>query len=79
MLKNLRKSNMAHALARPQLLVFLLALVLIVVGYLLMMGQGSGPASFCPDIFSLRRIVVAPLLCFAGYVLVGVSIVLYRP
>lgn len=56
---------------RPLLL---LALLLILVGYLLMCGPASTQQAFNPDIFSHRRIVLAPLLCLAGYLLIIVAI-----
>ena len=44
------------------------ACILIVVSYLLMAGsEGS-------DIFSTRRIVIAPMLCLAGYLLTIIGI-----
>ena len=51
------------------------AFVLIVAGYALMAGPGSTAQSFCPDIFSTRRIVIAPMLCLVGYLLVVVGII----
>jgi hypothetical protein len=39
-----------------------------------MSGPDSTGESFNPDIFSPRRIVVAPLLCLAGYLLIVVGI-----
>ena len=51
------------------------ACALIVAGYLLMSGPGSTEQSFNPDIFSPRRIVVAPTLCLAGYLLIIIAIV----
>lgn len=51
------------------------ACALIVAGYLLMSGPGSTEQAFNPDIFSPRRIVVAPMLCLAGYLLIIVAIV----
>lgn len=62
---------------RPRL-TLILACLLIVAGYLLMAGPGSTEQSFNPDIFSVRRIVVAPTLCLAGYLLVIVGIVSSR-
>ena len=53
------------------------ACCLIVAGYLLMYGDGSTNQAFDPDIFSTRRIVVAPILCLAGYLLIIVGI-LYK-
>ena len=45
------------------------ACLLIATGYFLMAGPGSTEQSFCVDIFSPRRIVLAPLLCLSGYLL----------
>lgn len=42
-----------------------------------MSGPGSTEESFNPDVFSPRRIVVAPILCLAGYLLIIVGI-LYK-
>ncbi len=50
------------------------AFALIVLGYILMAGPGSTAQSFNPDIFAARRIVVAPILCLAGYLLLIVAI-----
>ena len=52
-----------------------IAVVLIVSGYLLMAGPGSTEQQFNPDVFSTRRIVVAPTLCLAGYLLIIVGII----
>lgn len=42
-------------------------LVLLVIGYLLMMGGGSeDPEVFNPEIFSARRITWAPIFILAG-------------
>jgi len=50
------------------------ACLLIATGYLLMAGPGSTEQSFCADIFLPRRIVLAPLLCLSGYLLIIVAI-----
>ena len=42
--------------------------VIIIAGLLLMTGPSSTETHFEPDIFSTRRIVVAPLVCFVGFV-----------
>ena len=57
--------------------IIIAACVLIILGYALMSGPGSTEQSFNPDIFSARRIVIAPILCLAGYLLIIVGI-LYR-
>ena len=55
-------------------IIILSAVVFIVVGYLLMSGPGSTEQAFNPNIFSFRRIVVAPELCLIGYLLIIVGI-----
>ena len=57
--------------------VLLTACALIITGYILMADPGSTEQSFNPDIFSTRRITVAPIMCLAGYLLIGIGI-LYR-
>ena len=52
---------------------FLLAgIAIVVLGYILMSGGGSGdPEVFdANEIFSARRITVAPIVCLIGYVVV---------
>ena len=52
-------------------------LVLIIVGFLLMGGEGSSvERGFNPDIFSTRRIVVGPLLAFLGFLFMAFAIII---
>jgi hypothetical protein len=57
--------------------IFMASCVLIVKGYILMSGPGT-EQSFNPDIFSAQRIVIAPMLCLAGYLLIIVGILRRR-
>lgn len=43
-------------------------MVVIIIGFLLMSGPGSTETAFQPDIFSVRRIKVAPVVCFIGFI-----------
>lgn len=43
-------------------------MVVIIIGFLLMTGPGSTETTFEPDIFSVRRIKVAPAVCFLGFI-----------
>ena len=54
----------------------LLGVVVIILGFVLMAGGGSGdPAVFDSEaIFSWRRIVLAPAVVLAGFGVVGYSI-----
>lgn len=43
-------------------------MAVVIIGFLLMTGPSSSPTHFEPDIFSARRIKVAPLVCLLGFV-----------
>ncbi|MBO4718417.1 MAG: DUF3098 domain-containing protein [Prevotella sp.] len=43
-------------------------MAIVVVGFLLMTGPGSSDTVYEPDIFSVRRIKVAPIVCLFGFV-----------
>ena len=54
------------ALGKTNIILIAVAFVVIVVGFLLMLGPGTTPEAYNPDIFSFRRI--APGIAFAGFV-----------
>ena len=43
-------------------------MAVVVVGFILMSGPASTEAAYNPDIFSVRRIKVAPVVCLLGFV-----------
>lgn len=45
-----------------------IGMVIVIIGFLLMSGGASTEAAYNPDIFSVRRIKVAPAVCFIGFV-----------
>lgn len=45
-----------------------IGMVIIILGFILMSGPGSTETHFEPDIFSVRRIKVAPAVCFFGFI-----------
>ena len=45
-----------------------IGMAIIILGFFLMSGPGSTETHFEPDIFSVRRIKVAPVVCFFGFV-----------
>ena len=42
-------------------------MAIVIIGFLLMTGPSSSETSFQPDIFSARRIKVAPVVCLFGF------------
>ena len=45
-----------------------IGMVIVVIGFLLMVGPNSSDTVFEPDIFSVRRTKVAPIVCLVGFV-----------
>lgn len=63
------------ALGKLNLIICGVAVFMIVVGFLLMTGPASTiETGFEPDIFSVRRIKIAPVICFFGFLLMIVGI-----
>ena len=56
------------ALGKNSFVLIAIGIIIIIVGLLLMTGPSSTETTFEPDIFSTRRVVVAPLVCFVGFV-----------
>lgn len=55
-----------------------ISVVLIVIGFALMTGEPSGATEYNPDIFSVRRITVGPMVSLFGFLVMIVAI-LYKP
>lgn len=66
------------ALTKINFILMAAAGLVILIGFLLMLGGSTNTEAFNPDIFSTRRIVVGPTLAFLGFIFMGVAIV-YRP
>ena len=62
----MEKRNFAFDKVNFILLAIIMAVV--VVGFILMSGPASTEAAYNPDIFSVRRIKVAPVVCLLGFV-----------
>lgn len=64
-------------LPKKNLLLIAAGLIIIIVGFLLMTGSKT-ETNFNPDIYSTRRIVVAPLVTLAGFIFVIFAILFKR-
>lgn len=59
--------NQTFVFERKNYMMLISGIVLMVIGYILMSGGGSDdPNVFNPEIFSFRRIVLAPIFILAG-------------
>ena len=78
--KRIREEEIKTVLGKRNYVILIIGSILIIIGYILMSGEGSGSplAAYNPDIFSGTRIRIAPLLCLLGYLL-NVFGILYRP
>lgn len=65
---------MKYTLPKINLILILVSVVVIIAGFALMAGAPSGATEYNPDIFSVRRITVGPMVALAGFVLMVVAI-----
>lgn len=62
----MEKKNFAFD--RVNYILLAVSAILIIVGLVMMSGSSSTVEQFNPDIFSFRRIKVAPVITFIGFV-----------
>ena len=60
---------MNHHLPKINAILIGVSFVVIVLGFALMIGEPSGATEYNPDIFSVRRITVGPMIALFGFVL----------
>lgn len=56
------------AFDKTNFILLAIGVLIIVLGFILMGGAGSTDAAFNSDIFSFKRITVAPMVCLVGFV-----------
>lgn len=63
------------AFGKKNYIICIISILLIILGFVLMTGPSSTiEGGFEPDIFSTRRIAVAPMISFFGFLLMIVGI-----
>lgn len=71
--------DVAFLFNKEKYIILTIGLVFIVVGFILMTGGGAkDPYSFNPEIFSFRRITLAPILILIGYA-IGIYAIMKKP
>ena len=56
------------AFSKKNYILLAIGMAIVIIGLVLMSGEGSAEGVFNPDIFSARRIKVAPVVCLLGFV-----------
>ncbi|MEG1587031.1 MAG: DUF3098 domain-containing protein [Bacteroidales bacterium] len=64
------------ALGKKNFIVMGIAFAIVLIGFALMTGSSSTMETFDPSIFSFRRVVAGPNLCFIGYILMIAGILI---
>lgn len=57
-----------YAFDRTNFILLAVGFAIVILGFILMSGSSSTEQTFNPDIFSFRRIKVAPVVCFIGFI-----------
>ena len=64
------------AFGKKNYILIAVSVLIIITGFLLMTGPNCTNEVFEQDIFSVRRIKVAPVVCFIGFILMIVAIII---
>lgn len=66
------------AFGKMNFILLAIGVAIVVIGFILMSGSGSTETEFNPEIFSIRRIKVAPIVCLFGFLFI-VYAILHKP
>ena len=72
----MNKRNLAFG--RMNYILLAIGMAIVIFGFILMSGGGSSEQAYDPEIFSVRRIKVAPVVCLLGFVSMIYAVV-HRP
>ena len=56
-----------YAFGKINFILMVVGMLIVILGFILMSGGGSDETVFDNDIFSVRRVKVAPAVCFLGF------------
>lgn len=65
-------NHILYIVNNPYILI-VIGLLFIIAGLWLMSGESTTETAFNPDIFSPRRIRLAPIVCLLGFIIEGVA------
>lgn len=64
-----------YAFDKTNFILIAVGMAVVILGFILMSGGGSDEHVFSPDIFSVRRVKVAPVVCFIGFISIIYAII----
>ena len=64
-----------YAFDKTNFILLAVGMLVVILGLILMSGAGSDESVFDNDIFSVRRIKVAPVVCFIGFISIIYAII----
>jgi hypothetical protein len=65
---NPQNDKKRFAFDKTNIIMMAIGIAVIIIGFILMSGPSSTETHYEPDIFSVRRIKIAPVVCFLGYI-----------
>ncbi len=66
------------AFSKKNYILLAIGMAIVIIGLVLMSGEGSAEGVFNSDIFSVRRIKVAPVVSLFGFIFIMFAI-MYKP
>ena len=63
------------AFGKNNLILIAIGVVVVIIGFLLMTGPSTTVDHFESDIFSVRRVRIAPVVCLIGFVLMVYAVI----
>lgn len=69
---------MGYALPKKNLMLLAVGFVIILVGFILMIGGGAEGTEFNPEIYSAQRVTVGPMIALFGFVF-EIFVILWIP
>lgn len=64
-----------YAFDKTNFILIAVGMLVVILGFILMSGGGSDESVFDADIFCVRRIKVAPVICFIGFISIVYAII----
>ncbi len=59
---------MKHTLSKTNIILIAISFAIIVLGFFITAGEPSGADAYNPDIFSVRRVTIGPMISLFGFI-----------